>query len=324
MNLVKKIKMGVERFNMDFDTSNLTAYADENSNKLWHRAVTTGRTVSLVNIQEDVKGTAKIKLVNDSITYQAADDCSMSSDSNSTIFTDKNIVTVKQGFYKTFCQDDLSGFWTRLALKGGAAEENETLIFEEELTNYIMELHMYKFEQLIWTGDSSGSDLISGWATQMDADAAMSNANSAGLTSMTSSNSYSAFLALARAIPSTIYDKDDVVIFCGREYFNFLKDDLFNQNLYHVPVANQEDNEMILPATGIKVVQVSGLNGHTGMYAGRRSDFILGTSLQKDIDGSFEMWYDVDSDLIKIRCKFYAGVSYPFSNQIVKWTPAAS
>jgi hypothetical protein len=209
--LVKRIKMGAERFNFDFDTSGLSAYADENSDVLHRRSVLTGTTISMVRVQEDVKGTAKIKLLNDSITYQAADDCSMTADGNSTVFTDKNIVTVKQGFLKQFCQDDLSGFWTRLALRGGAMAENETLIFEEELMDYILELHSAALEGLVWTGDTSGSDLIDGWATQMVADAVIPNSNSAGVTAMSSSNAYAQFLATARLMPTAVRKKEDKV-----------------------------------------------------------------------------------------------------------------
>jgi hypothetical protein len=102
-----------------------------------------------------------------------------------------------------------------------------------------------------------------------------------------------------------------------------LKDDLFSQNLFNVIVASDENDSFTLPATGVTVQRVSGLDGNTGLFAGSKADFIYGTALESDA-GSVEMWYDKDDDLIKIRNKFYAGVSYPFSNQIVKWTPAAS
>jgi len=323
MSLLKKIAMRAERMNFDFDTSGLGAYVDDNSDELFRRAVTVGRTLGLIRIQEDVKGSARIKLLNDSITYQAADDCSMTADGNSTVLTNKTITTVKQGFYKTFCQDDLSGFWTRLALKGGAAAENEELIFEQELMEYILELHASKLDAEIWQGDDSGADLFDGFATMLDADAAVIQANPGTVTAMTASNAYAQFLAVARALPEEIMEKEDVRIFCNMSYFNMLKDDLFSQNLFHAAVANEQDNTMILPATGIRIEQVSGLSGSTGMYAGRSQDFIFGTALESDT-GSVEMWYDKDDDLIKIRAKFYAGVSYPFSNQIVKWNPSAS
>ncbi len=325
MNLVKRIKMGAERFNFDFDTSGLSAYADENSDELFRRAVTAGRTLSLIRIQDGVKGSAKIKLLNDSVTYQLADDCSMTADGNSTIFTDRTLTTVKMGFYKTFCQDDLSGFWTRLALRAGAMAENEELIFEQEIMDYILEIHSFELEKMIWQGDSAlvGGNLqfIDGLATRMDADAGVPDANATAIAAVTSSNAYAVFLSVARAIPSTIYDKADTKIFCGREYFNFLKDDLFSQNLYHVPVASQEDNQMILPATGFTVEMVQGLSGQDGIYAGRSQDMIFGTDLASDA-GSVEMWYDKDDDVIKIRSKFYGGTQYPFSDQLVKWNPA--
>ena len=322
MNLVKKIKLGAERFNFDFDVTGLGQYTDQNSDELFRRAVTTGRTLSLIRIQEGVKGREAMKLLDDSITLQLANDCGMTADGDSTTLTDRVITSIKFGFYKEFCQDDLSGFWTRLQLVAGASAENETLIFEEELMDYILELYAFELEQQLWTGDTTGTGMFDGFATLLDADAVVIQAN-AGALSLTSSNAYAQFLAVARAIPSTVYDKPDTTIFCGREYFNHLKDDLFAQNLYHAPVSNAEDNEMILPATGIMVKQVSGLNGTTGIYAGRAQDFIFGTDLASD-SGSAEMWYSKDDDTIKVRAKMYGGVNYPFSNQMVKWTPAVS
>lgn len=323
MGLIQELKKAGKRFNFDFDTSGLTAYTDQNSDTLFRRMVTEGRTLSLIRIQEGVKGTAALKLLNDSITYQAANDCSMTADGNSTVFTDRDIVTVKHGFLKTFCQDDLSGFWTVLATRAGAMEENEELIFEDVLMEYILELHMDALESLIWTGDSSGADLIDGFATTMDADAVIPNANSTGITALSASNAYDEFVRVARLLPAAVRRRGQAKIFCGQEYFDFLRDDLFSQNLYHVSVANEEVQSLVLPATGITVEQVPGLDGHNGIYAGRSQDFIFGTALESDA-GSVEMWYDKTDDLIYVRNKFYAGVQYPFSNQIVKWTPAAS
>jgi hypothetical protein len=323
MNLIKQIAMRAERLNFDWDVTGLGAYVDDNSDELFRRAVTVGRTLGLIRIQEDVKGSARIKLLNDAITYQAADDCSMTANNNDTVLTDKTITSVKQGFLKTYCQDDLSGFWTRLALKGGAMAENEELIFEQELMEYILELHASKLDTEIWQGDTSGTDLFDGFGTKLDADAAVIQANPGTVTAMTAANAYAQFLAVARALPEEIAEKEDVRIFCSLAYFNLLKDDLFSQNLYHVPVADEQNNTMILPATGIRIEQVSGLSGSTGMYAGRSQDFIFGTALESDA-GSVEMWYDKTTDLIYVRTKFYAGVEYPFSNQIVKWNPSAS
>lgn len=319
MSLLKKIKLGAQRYNMDFDTGGLSAYTDESSDELFRRSVLEGRTISMIRVQDGVKGTAKIKLLNDSITYQAADDCSMTADGNSTIFTDRNLVTVKQGFLKTFCQDDLSGFWTRLALKAGAMAENEELIFEEELMEFILELNEAALESLVWVGDTGGSDLIDGWGTQMLADASVVEAAPGGNVIIDATNAYASFLQAARAMPAAIRQKSDATIFCGLENFDFLKDDLFSQNLFHVPVQNEENNSFILPATGIRIEQVPGLNGDLSLYAGRKSDFIFGTDLASD-SGSVEMWYDKTDDLIYIRNKFYAGVNYPFSDQMVKWT----
>jgi len=59
-----------------YDVSGLASYVDEQREQLTVRAVTEATTLQNVTIQEGIKGSEEIKLMDDSIVYQAGD-CSM-------------------------------------------------------------------------------------------------------------------------------------------------------------------------------------------------------------------------------------------------------
>ena len=68
MSLKKFIK---QKF--DYDVSGLAAYVDEQREDLITRSVTEARTLRYITIQEGIKGSEEIKLLDDTLTYQAGD-----------------------------------------------------------------------------------------------------------------------------------------------------------------------------------------------------------------------------------------------------------
>ncbi|NBV92785.1 MAG: hypothetical protein EBR91_11565, partial [Flavobacteriia bacterium] len=122
--------------NFDYDVNGLTPYIDQQREELIHRSVTEAQTLQYIAIQQGIKGTEDLKLLNDSIVYQTGD-CSMSP-AGDTIFTDRAISVETIGYLKRFCQKDLAGFWTQLALRPGAMAEDKTLPFEQTLIDYLL------------------------------------------------------------------------------------------------------------------------------------------------------------------------------------------
>ena len=56
--------------NFDYDVSGLNAYVDDQREDLIHRSVTEAQTLSYIAIQQGIKGTEDLKLLNDSIIYK--------------------------------------------------------------------------------------------------------------------------------------------------------------------------------------------------------------------------------------------------------------
>lgn len=304
--------------NFDYNVAGLQPYVDEQREDLIHRSVTEAQTLSYIAIQQGIKGSEELKLLNDSIVYQTGD-CSMSP-SGDTIFTDRAISVETIGYLKRFCQKDLAGFWTQLALRPGAMAEDKTLPFEQILINYLLELHAFELEKLIWQGNkASGSGnlaFMNGFNQFLTVANGCVDLNTSGQTSIDATNAFDIFYEAFTNTPSNIAEGQDFICFTGRENFNFLLKNLVDLNLYNYnPTQIATLSELLLPGTNMRVVKVNGLNGTTKIYTGRASHFFFGTDLSSDFE-SYDLWYSFDDDVIYLRSKFRAGVQVPFLNQV--------
>jgi len=304
--------------NFDYDVSGLNAYVDDQREDLIHRSVTEAQTLSYIAIQQGIKGTEDLKLLNDSIVYQTGD-CSMSP-SGDTIFTDRQISVETIGYLKRFCQKDLAGFWTQLALRPGAMAEDKTLPFEQVLINYLLELHAFELEKLIWQGNkltgSGNLAFMNGFNQFLTVANGCVDLNQSGQTQIDATNAFDIFYEAFTETPANIAEGQDFICFTGRENFNFLLKNLVDLNLYHfAPNQIGTMSEILLPGTNMRVVKVNGLNGTTKIYTGRASHFYFGTDLSSDFE-SYDLWYSFDDDVIYLRSKFRAGVQVPFLNQV--------
>lgn len=304
--------------NFDYDVSGLAPYVDDQREDLIHRSVTEAQTLSYIAVQQGIKGTEDLKLLNDSIVYQTGD-CSMSP-SGDTIFTDRQISVETIGYLKKFCQKDLAGFWTQLALRPGAMAEDKTLPFEQVLINYLLELHAFELEKLIWQGNKvSGSGnlaFMNGFNSFLTVANGCVDLNQSGATSIDATNAFDIFYEAFTNTPSNVAEGQDFICFTGRENFNYLMKNLVDLNLYaYNPATIGTMSEILLPGTNMRIVKVNGLNGTTKIYTGRASHFYFGTDLSSDFE-SYDLWYSFDDDVIYLRSKFRAGVQVPFLNQV--------
>lgn len=321
MSLKKMIK---QKF--DYDVSGLTAYVDEQREDLIVKSVTEARTLQYINIQQGVKGSQELKLMDDSIVYQAGD-CTMTP-SGDTVFTDRAIAVETLGYMKKFCQKDLDGFWTQLALRPGASAEDKELPFEAQLTAYLLELHALELDKLIWKGDKvSGSgnlQFMNGFRQFLTTGNGCVNLNTSSTASINASNAFDVFYEVFINTPTNVAEATDFICFTGRENFNFLVKDLVDQNFFHYnPAQIGSLTEITVPGTNMRVVSVPGLNGLDNIYTGRASHFVFGTDLASDFE-AYDLWYSQDDDVIYIRSKFRAGVQVPFLDQIGVWNGTGS
>lgn len=312
--------------NFDFDVSGLAAYVDEQSQELLVKQVTAGKTLEQITIQEGIKGSEEIKLMDDSIVYQTGD-CTMTP-SGDTVFTDRAISVETLGYMKKFCQKDLAGFWTQLNLRAGAMAEDEELPFEALIIAYIQELQSNELDKLIWRGNkATGSGnlaFMNGFRSILTTGAGCVDLNTSATASITNSNAYDVFYEVFENSPEAVAESADFKCFTGRENFNKLIKNLVDLNFFHYsPAQIAEMDSVVVPGTNMVVSKVVGLNTLDNIYTGRASHFIFGTDLTGDLD-QFEMWYSKDDDVIYLRSKFRAGVQVPYLDQIGVWNGTGS
>lgn len=310
----------------DWDVSGLAAYVDEQSDEIIVKSVTQGDTLNYITIQEGVKGSAELKLMDDTLTYQAGD-CTMTA-SGDTVFTDRALAVETLGYMKKFCQKDLDGFWTQLALRAGAAAEDEVLPYEEMITNYLLELHSQELDKLIWRGNKSTGtgnlQWMNGFRQFLTTGNGCVDLNASSYASMTNSNAYDIFYECFITMPENVAEANDLVCFTGRENFNKLVKNLVDLNFFHYnPAQIAELDSVIVPGTNMVVRKVVGLNTLDNIYIGRASHFVFGTDLTGDLE-DYSIWYSKDDDVIYLRSKFRAGVQVPYLDQIGVWNSTGS
>ena len=321
MSLKKYLKTS-----FDYDVVGLAPYTDEQREDLIVRSVTEAQTLQYIAIQQGIKGSEELKLMDDSIVYQTAD-CSMTPDGD-TVFTDRAISVETIGYMKRFCQKDLAGFWTQLALTPGAMAEDKTLPFEAQITDYLLKLHAFELDKLIWNGNkltgTGNLAFMNGFRQFLTTAGGCVNLNPTGIASITVSTAYDIFYDCFTNTPTNVAEGEEFICMTGRENFNLLLKNLVDLNLYHfAPGEFATMNELLLPGSNMRVVKVNGLNGTDNIYTGRSSHFVFGTDLSSDFE-SYDLWYSFDDDVIYLRSKFRAGVQVPFLNQIGVWNGTSS
>jgi hypothetical protein len=302
-----------------YDVSDLSAYVDEQREELLTRQVSEARTLSLINIQTGIKHSEALKLMDDTITYQAGD-CSMTP-SGDTVFSDRVITVETLGFMKEFCNKDLAGFWTQLSLRPGASAEDKELPFQAQLLNYILSLHAKELDSLIWKGNKSlpsgNLSFMDGFIKLLTTANGCVDLNQTAISTLTSSNAYNVFFGAyqeMQASNATLAEDETAGFFCGVETLTKLRRNMIDLNFFtFTPDANNYSQPLF--GTTKMVEAVNGLNGTNKIYFGKRSEMVFGTDLESDFD-NIELWYSQDDDKLKLRSKFRAGVQVPFLDQI--------
>lgn len=319
-----EIKKVVAR-KFDYDITGLGAYVDEQSEMLHVKQVTEAKSANYMRIQPGIKFKEKLKLLDDNITLQDAT-CKMTA-SGDTVFTDREIEVASIGWMKEFCNNDLVGFWTQLALRAGASAENEEMVFEEAIVSLLMEKQALINENLIWQGDkASGTanlNKIDGFIKILTVANGCVDLNNGADPAINNTNAYAIMRDSVYAnSPKNVKRDAAFVAFVGCEIFEHIKANLVDLNLFHYNpevLANGMDS-IILPGTNMRVVSVPGLDGSDNVYTGIATDFVIGTDLESDFD-EFKIWYSMDDDILKMRSKYRLGVQVPYLDQVGVYVP---
>ena len=188
------------------------------------------------------------------------------------------------------------------------ATENE-LPFEQYIIDTLVKQINKGIETLIWTGDTSGTDLIDGFLTQFSADAGVIPVTLTGIAA-----AYDAVKTVYFAMPEEALERGGA-IFVDPAIFRALLNDLVVLNYYHYDMGNGNPEEILLPGTDVRVIKTPGLASTNAIVGTFAENLVYGTDMdgdQEDVD----LWWSQDDRMFKYEVKWVSGVAYHFSDQV--------
>lgn len=279
----------------------LPEYVNQERLPLIKKAVLGAKTVSLINVQTDVKKSAAINIVDADPQLQAGG-CGWT-DAGYAKLTQRVIDTKLLKVNQSFCDKDFLNYWTNYEVKVGVGKEN--LPFEEYFTGIITDKVNASIENMIWQGNGS-TNQFKGLLTTLSEDGAM--------RADTEETAYEAIMTVYKNIPVAVLDK--AVIFVGADTFRSFMLAMVDKNYFHYPADGAAVQEFIIPGTNTKVIAVNGLNGSKTVVAADPANIFYGCDMLNDTE-VFDLWYSKDNREYRLAIQFNAGVQVAFPDEVV-------
>lgn len=316
---------------MAFSVGSLPAYTEQQEYPLLYKSLFNARSMQLLRKQPGVKGSAAINIFDQDVVVQAGG-CGFNA-SGSTSLTQRNIVTAFMKVDKSFCPDDLRGYYLQAQLQPGNFEEE--IPFEAQFAEMQAAQIANTVETQVWQADKLSSapnlsyfdgflKVISGSGAQpvtatgyITGSTHVSN-SLGGAAALSGSAVLSVIDGVWSSIPASVIDKDDVRVFVGRDVFTLYQIALKNQNLYNYTGNVNTQQELTIPGSSILLTALNGMNGTYKIVAGRLSNFVIGIDLEEP-SSKYKMWWDESTQTVKFTCKYTLGTQIAFPNEIVYW-----
>jgi hypothetical protein len=313
----------------DYDVTGLPAWTDNTMPNMIPDLIANSEFLGTMTLEEDVKGTREIALLNADVTLQAKVACTPSPD-GSVIFTKANLTTVPLYAGIEFCNEDLNTKMTQILNRMGLKMQDGQLPAELEsiLMAYLLKQLERKAQRLVVLGDTGSLDaelaLMDGLIKKINADASVVDYNSLE-TTIDDTNAYNIAYGLYQAIDTELFDAQvPVAIFTGRtEALAILKqwNDTNPYSQVEIPVGGSSIS-FRLPLTDIMVVTLPELNGLEDMYAIPLSLTFLGIDAKEDM--TYDIKYDEYNDKLKAEASFRLGTQIVWGKYFTKLVLTAS
>ena len=300
----------------DYDVAGLPSWTDNTMPNVITDLIANSEFFGDLTIEEGVKGTKEIALLNSDVALQEKTGCTPSPD-GSVIFTKANLTTKLLYMGIEFCNEDLNTKMTQVLNTIGVKRQNGQLPadLDQILQAYLAKLLMRKAQRVTVIGDTTSLDaelaLIDGLVKRIDNDGDVEVFSSLE-TQIDNTNGYDLAVGVYKAINSELMDNGMTVnIYTGRVEALAILEQWNNENPYsQVPVPTATGSFTFqLPLYGITVKSLPELSGLNKMYAIPTALTFIGTDLESDM--TFDIKYDDYDDKLKAEASFRLG------NQIV-------
>jgi hypothetical protein len=314
---------------MALDLTGLTAYIDEQNFPMVTKSLIGGRTASMLTPQIGVKGKTKINLLDVDVVMQDGSGCAWNANGDVDL-TQREIDAKLVKINLELCPKDLNAYYWRTQMSAGTHQES--IPFEEQFANYLVEKVQDEIEKVIWGGNFATGvgnlgmfdGLLIPTASFTDCNAATGSFPTPLTTGLSISNILEAIERIYVETPSAAVAKGDFKIFLGTDKFRTLAAALMNGNGLS-SAGGQLNNytsdfdplRLIFPGTNIEVVGVGGLEGFNAAYGMSMSNAFLGVDLDAD-SSKIESWYSQDDRVYRVAMEFTMGTQFAYPDQVGK------
>tara|TARA_R100001480_G_scaffold7799_2_gene15870 strand:- start:4775 stop:5698 length:924 start_codon:yes stop_codon:yes gene_type:complete len=303
-------------------TSITSTYAGEFAGKYISAALLSGDTLAndLITIKPNVKFKEVLKKVaTDDIVKDATCDYT---DTSTITLTERILQPEEFQVNLTVCKKDFISDWEAVSM-GFSAYSNLPENFTDFLLAHVADKVAQRMETNIWNGANGTTGQFDGFKQTLASDSDVVDVTA---TDVTAANAIAQIGAVADAIPSTVYGKEDLFIYVASNVYRAYVRALggFSSNIGAAGTDNkgtQWFNGGNLTFDGINVVLAKGLPANI-MVAAQKSNLFFGTGLLSDhnevkvIDMA-----DVDgSQNVRVVMRFTAGIQHGIGSEIVLYT----
>jgi hypothetical protein len=315
---------------MAFTFTGLVDYIDEQSFPMLTKSLIGGRTASMLTTQVGVAGKTKINLLDVGVNMQDGAGCGWLA-SGAVALTQREIDAKQVKINLEFCPKELQGYYWRTQMAAGTHQDS--IPFEQQFANYLVEKVQNEIEKVIWNGDAvtpaAGNlamfdGLVMPRALYTDCNLGTGSFPTPLTGAVTISNVLEAIERIYVETPSAAVAQGDFKIFMGTDKFRVLAAALMNGNGLS-SAGGQLNNytsdfdplRLIFPGTNIEIVGVGGLEGTNDIYGMSMANAILGVNLSED-SSKLESWYSQDDRVYRVAMEFTMGVQVAYPDQVGK------
>lgn len=292
---------------MAINVSNLTNYVEEKRLPLIGKSFLTGKTVDLIQLETGIKQDTALNLIQAQVNFGDGSTCGWNPTDGVTL-SQRVLHPVFLKVNQAFCDKALLKKWASYEVRLAAGRE--VLPFEEKFMEEIAKAISEKIEHLVWNGDSTRQNEPDGFLKILQ------EAGNYIEVLVDGASAYNDIKAVYNALPASIIDKDDTVIFVGEDTYRTFIQELVAANLYHFN-PDYKNGEYILPGTSVRVIAVNGLNNQGGgAIGGRLSNFFYGVDAEDDKD-TFDFWYSKDNREFRLAVNFAMAVQVAYPEEVV-------
>ena len=311
-----------------FNLAGLSPWTDETSQGLISRAVLSPATAQNVTIKPGLQaGTVALNILGANLDIKDYS-CGFGAGqvgNNQVVYTQKNITIATKMVKNQFCPNDLRDYW--LSSQMSASGYQETIPFEQAISEYMVKRIAAQNEIFYWQGDGSSvaglQDEISIANGAIDGSAYASDLSSA-------TTAFDGFWGLVDTLAAqnpAVLQQEDLTAYMSMPTYSRLVQSLQlkgNAIISQYPnvsnVSGMPQNEFIFPGTTIRCVGLGGISD-TGspsipyVAIGPKSMVFLGVGLDSDVD-RLRLYYNESEDFVNLLAAYRFGVQ-ALSDQFV-------